>query len=83
MASTVARVTNGAWTDLGTGNQQVQALDFDVYLALGASAPAATATGFVLSAGNEAPIMLLTTTGHTYARAVTAAGANIVYAPTT
>jgi hypothetical protein len=82
MATTVTRVANNAWSDLGTGNRQIQALDFDVYIALGASAPAASAIGFVLNAGDECPIMTLTTTGHIYARAVSTA-ANIVDAPTT
>jgi hypothetical protein len=36
MATTVTHVANGAWSDLGTGNRQIQALDFDVYVALGA-----------------------------------------------
>lgn len=82
MATTITRVANNAWSDLGTGSRQIQALDFDVYLSVGASAPSASTAGFLLSSGNECPIVALTTTGHIYARAVSTA-ANIVDAPTT
>jgi hypothetical protein len=82
MATTVTRVANNAWSDLGTGSRQIQALDFDVYLSVGASAPSTSTAGFLLNSGNECPIVTLTTTGHIYARAVSTA-ANIVDAPTT
>jgi hypothetical protein len=83
MASSITKVSNTAYTDLGTGPLQIQALDFDIFLVVASSLPAATAIGFVLSAGDEMPDFTLSTTSHIYARAVSSYGANVAVSPTT
>jgi hypothetical protein len=71
-------VTNAAWTDLGAGPLRVQALDNEVFIATGASAPGSLAGSAVLRPRDG--IVDFDTTAHVFAMSAALSGSAVVAA---
>jgi hypothetical protein len=70
-------VTNAAWTDLGAGPLRVQALNSEVFIATGASAPGSLA-GSVVLRPSDGPVDFDTTTLHVFAMSAAISGSAVV-----